>query len=118
MTPEHARPNTIYIRLSHNCNNRTVQRALTVSRGLCLFTTPQALATVARSVGNLLLRAAPDDSESLSHELQVPMEGVANAFGIEFDRLACVARIPTYSGVLAMIRTRSILHRGASAPLG
>jgi hypothetical protein len=63
--------------------------------------------------------AAPLDRDlikaigALSTQLQIPVEEVADIYRMEFDRLARVARIPTYLGVLAMNNARSILRRSA-----
>jgi hypothetical protein len=55
---------------------------------------------------------------TLSSEFPIPVQDIAEIYRAEFDRLAQVARIPTYLGVLAMRNTRLILRGGATqAPL-
>ena len=47
---------------------------------------------------------------ALSEKLHVPVQEVSEIYRIEFNRLARVARIPNYLGLLAVSNTRSILR--------
>ena len=52
----------------------------------------------------------------LSQVSQVSIDEIERIYAAEVRRLACEARIQTFVGVLALGRTRDLLHRAGHSP--